>query len=50
MDGLGLAICRLLAVCDLTYERAVVWLHPGAKHPPPMNRASRQEALFERYE
>ncbi len=48
-DGLGVAIGRLLAVCDLTYERAVVWLHPGRKQPPPMGRASRQAALFERY-
>jgi hypothetical protein len=47
--ALGLTICRLLAVCDLTYERAVSWLHPGAKKPPPMERRSRQAALFERF-
>jgi hypothetical protein len=47
---LGLAIARVLAVCDLTYDRAVVWLHPGRKHPPPMGRISRQAALFERFE
>jgi hypothetical protein len=48
-DGLGVALVRLLAVCDLTYERAAVWLHPGARQLPAMDRPSRQEALFERY-
>lgn len=48
-DVLGVAVARLLAVCDLTYDRAVVWLHPGRKTPPPMDRPSRQTALFERY-
>lgn len=49
LEGVGLTLCRLLAVCDLTYERATVWLHPGAKSPPPMGRPSRQATLFERY-
>ena len=48
-DALGLAIGRLLAVCDLTHERALTWLHPGQKQAPPMGRPSRQAALFERY-
>jgi len=48
-DGLGLAVGRLLAVCDLTLERSVAWLFPGRKTPPPMDRPSRQAALFERY-
>jgi hypothetical protein len=48
-DALGVAVARLLAVCDLTLERAVVWLYPGQKRPPPMGRPSRQAALFERY-
>lgn len=48
-ERLGLAICRLLAVCDLTLDRAVVWLFPGARSAPPMSRPSRQAALFERY-
>ena len=48
-DGLGVAIGRLLAVCDLTLDRAVVWLYPGRKTAPPMGRPSRQAALFERY-
>ncbi len=49
VDGLGLALARLLAICDLTLERAVVWLFPGRKSPPPMGRPSRQAVLFERY-
>ena len=48
-DVLGLAIARLLAVCDLTLERSVPWLYPGRKAPPPMERPSRQAALLERY-
>ncbi len=48
-DALGVAIGRLLAVCDLTLDRAVVWLYPGQKQPPPMTRPSRQAGLFERY-
>lgn len=48
-DALGLTISRLLAVCDLTLDRAVVWLYPGAKRAPAMERPSRQAALFERY-
>ena len=48
-DAMGLALVRLLAVCDLTYERAVVWLHPGRKQPPAMGRPSRQAALFDRF-
>jgi hypothetical protein len=49
VDGLGLAIGRLLAVCDLTLDRSVVWLYPGRKTPPALGRPSRQAALFERY-
>ncbi len=48
-DRLGLAVCRLLAVCDLTLDRSVVWLFPGARSAPPMPHPSRQRALFERY-
>lgn len=48
-DRLGVAIGRLLAVCDLTVDRSVAWLFPGRKTPPPMDRPSRQAALFERY-
>ena len=47
--GLLVAIGRLLAICDLTLERSLVWLFPGSKTAPPMGRPSRQAALFERY-
>ncbi len=49
IDGFGVAVCRLLAICDLTLDRSVVWLYPGRKSAPPMGRPSRGEALFERY-
>jgi hypothetical protein len=48
-DALGAAIVRLLAVCDLTLDRSVAWLYPGARTAPGMGRPSRQAALFERY-
>lgn len=48
-DALGSTICRLLAVCDLTLDRALTWLYPGAKRPPEMGRPSREAALFERF-
>ncbi len=48
-DALGLAIVRLLAVCDLTLDRSLVWLFPGSRQAPQMGRPSRQAALFERY-
>lgn len=48
-DRLGIGITRLLAVCDLTLDRSVVWLFPGAKEAPAMGRPSRQASLFERY-
>ena len=49
-DALGVAIARLLAICDLTLERSRAWLFPGARKVPAMGRPSRQAALFERYE
>ena len=48
-DELGRAVCRLLAVCDLTLERSMAWLFPGARSVPEMAHPSRQAALFERY-
>lgn len=48
-DGLGRGVARLLAVCDLTLDRAVPWLSPGARSAPPMGRPSRQAPLLERY-
>jgi hypothetical protein len=48
-DELGRSVCRLLAVCDLTLERARPWLALGARTPPDLTRPSRQEGLFDRY-
>ncbi|CAN5605916.1 hypothetical protein BH24CHL9_BH24CHL9_13160 [soil metagenome] len=48
-DALGLAICRLLAVCDLLLPESVRWLWPGARQAPAMDRPSRAEHLFARY-
>jgi hypothetical protein len=48
-DSLGLAIVRLLAVCDLLLPDSVRWLWPGARQAPPLGRPSRTEHLFARY-
>jgi hypothetical protein len=48
-DALGLALCRLLAVCDLLLPESVRWLWPGRKEAPAMERPSRGEPLFQRY-
>jgi hypothetical protein len=48
-DSMGAAICRLLAICDLTLDDSVKWLWPGAKKAPSMERPSRQSSLFDRY-
>jgi hypothetical protein len=48
-DALGRAICRLLAVCDLTLERARPWLALDSRTSPDLGAPSRQDHLFERY-
>jgi hypothetical protein len=48
-DALGIGIARLLAVCDLTLDRSLVWLYPGVKEAPPLDHPSRGAHLFERY-
>ncbi len=49
LDAMGAAIGRLLAVCDLTLERSLAWLFPGARTVPVMDHPSRGAVLFERY-
>jgi hypothetical protein len=49
LDDLGRAICRLLAVCDLTLERARPWLAMDSRSSPDLQAGSRQTGLFERY-
>lgn len=48
-DGLGLAIARLLWVCDLLAAESISWLWPGARRVPVPTRPSRNEALLDRY-
>ena len=48
-DGVGIAIARLLAVCDLLLADSMRWLWPGAKAPPPLGRERRVAAVLERY-
>jgi hypothetical protein len=48
-DELGLAIARVLAVCDLLLEETARWAWIGGRIPDWTGRTSRQEALFARY-
>ena len=48
-DTLGLAIGRMLAVCDLLLDDSLRWLHPGARQAPPLTHAGRNDSLLERY-
>lgn len=48
-DAVGLAVARLLAICDLLLEETAAWLWIGGRVPDPGSRACRQADLFERY-
>jgi hypothetical protein len=48
-DALGIAVARLLAVCDLLLADSVRWLWPGAKAPPPLGRERREAVVLDRY-
>ena len=48
-DALGLALARLLAICDQLLEESADWLWIGGRIPDPGDRVSRQGALFARY-
>jgi hypothetical protein len=48
-DALGLAVARLLAVCDLLLAESVRWLWPGAKAPPTPSRPLRPSPVLDRY-
>jgi hypothetical protein len=48
-DAVGLALARLLAVCDLLLPESTRWLWPGAKAPPPPGRPLRTSPLLERF-
>lgn len=49
-DELGLAVTRLLAICDVLLEESAGWLWIGGRIPDVGARVSRQAALFARYE
>ena len=48
-DALGVALARLVTVCDLLLDESLKWLYPGARVAPTPGRASRHEALLARY-
>jgi hypothetical protein len=48
-DELGLAIARLLGVCDRLLEESAAWIWLDGKVPPAGDRVSRQAALLDRY-
>lgn len=48
-DSLGLAVARLLAICDLLLEETAAWLWMDGRVPDPGSRVGRQAALFVRY-
>jgi hypothetical protein len=48
-DELGLAIARLLAVCDQLLDESAGWLWIGGRIPPTGDRVGRQIALLARY-
>lgn len=48
-DELGLALARLLAICDQLLEESAHWIWYGGRIPPTGERVSRQVGLFARY-
>jgi hypothetical protein len=48
-DELGLAVARVLAICDLLLEETAGWAFSGGRIPDWSGRTSRQAALFDRY-
>ena len=48
-DAVGLAIARMLAVCDLLLDESVAWLWPGRRAAPDPVRPSRHAHLLDRY-
>lgn len=48
-DELGLAVARVLAICDLLLEETAGWAWVGGRIPDWSGRTSRQSALFKRY-
>jgi hypothetical protein len=49
-DAVGLALARLLAICDLLLDESARWLWPGGRMPRDSGAPRRNQKLFERYE
>jgi len=48
-DALGLAIVRLLSICDQLLEESAAWLWVGGRIPDTTSRIARHSDLFARY-
>jgi hypothetical protein len=48
-DALGLALARLITVCDLLVEESIAWLWPRAKTVPVPEGEARNGGLLTRY-
>ncbi len=48
-DELGLAVARVLAICDLLLEETAGWAWAGGRIPDWSGRTCRQAGLFDRY-
>jgi hypothetical protein len=48
-DELGLALARILAICDQLLEESAGWIWIGGRIPAHPGRESRQAGLFARY-
>jgi hypothetical protein len=48
-ERLGLAIARLVTVCDLLIDDSVAWLWPGRKKAPEPTHPPRNADLLDRY-
>lgn len=49
LDALGLALARMLSICDQLLEESAGWLWIGGRIPDQGDRVSRQVGLFARY-
>jgi hypothetical protein len=48
-DAVGMAVARVLAICDQLLEESAEWLWIGGRIPERGDRVSRQVGLFARY-
>ena len=50
VDGLGMALARIVGIADRLFDESVGWIWIGGKVPDRAGRVSRNEALLSRYE